>query len=276
MDAAGAVARSMQERAEASLDAAAAAMAAHSRSPTAKASVAEEQSARATAEEDPEARAFREWRRQGTQIDEALAQRICEMSLADLARLSPVPDRDRSLATWMVWMVHRVSVNDPSLTSLDFGNLAMPAPRDEPRIVPKLMGALASNTHLVDLSLYCANFHGGEEAIQLSQSLAKNQTLKQLNVECNWLAPVDLEHIFASLRNNTTLRELRCSDQFTTEQAGKTVFAAAHEALQTNRTLQKLGMHLHDRHYNDQITKALIRNTEAARIDKRRPPQGGA
>merc|ERR1719271_1297705 len=65
-------------------------------------------------------------------IDEALAQRICSSKLADLRSLEP--DRTSSLGTWMIWMVQRAAANDPSLTSLNFRQLMMPAPEDEPRI----------------------------------------------------------------------------------------------------------------------------------------------
>eukprot|EP00434_Breviolum_minutum_P029276 symbB.v1.2.025894.t1/scaffold2547.1/size76550/6 len=49
--------------------------------------------------------------------------------------------------------VHRVYLNDPSLESLDFGCFHVPRGDLEPRILPKLFKALASNTHLKQLML---------------------------------------------------------------------------------------------------------------------------
>jgi len=206
-------------------------------------------------------------------IDQALAQRICSSRLADLRTLWPHPmptsASDASLGTWMIWMVERVAANDPQLTSLDFKNLAMPAPHDEPRIAPKLMEALMKNTHLTELSLFNSNFQGAEQARLLSRALQVNRTLEVLNLECNLLEPDDLQEIFNGLGRNRVLREFRCTDQFCEEQADRVVFKALHDSLQTNFTLQKLGMDLTERHYRDQILKALIRNTEAARNRKK-------
>lgn len=196
-------------------------------------------------------------------IDEAAAQKICNSSLEQLRDI-PEPQSD-SLGTWMIWMVHRVHLNDPQLTSLSFWNLAMPLPKEEPRIATKLMSAIVRNTHLTELSLVCSNLHGGEQVHELGQALARNRTLEILNVQCNWLMPHDLQAIFAGLAGNKALRELRCSDQFCEQQADRDTFATLHASMQTNSTLQKLGMDLTNQYYRATILKALIRNMEAAR-----------
>lgn len=173
------------------------------------------------------------------------------------------PD-ENSLGTWMIWMVHRVALNDPTLDVLDFRNRCMPDPEAEPRIAPKLMKALEHNTNLRRLLLSCANLQGGDIAVDLGIALRHNKTLLVLNMESNHLAPDDLQAIFSGIGSNIALQELRCSNQFC-EQAGKEVLATLHDALKTNRKLEKLGMDLVDRHYRDQIVKALIRNTEEGR-----------
>jgi len=194
---------------------------------------------------------------------EAAAQKICNSSLEELRGL-PEPQSD-SLGTWMIWMVHRLYLNDPQLRSLSFRNLAMPLPQDEPRIVPKLMKAVARNTYLTELSLGNSNLHGGEQVHELGQALSLNRTLEILNIQCNLLKPCDLQAIFAGLAGNKALRELRCSDQFCEEQADRDTFATLHASMQTNSTLQKLGMDLTNQYYRATILKALIRNMEAAR-----------
>jgi len=195
-------------------------------------------------------------------IDMALAQQICECtSFKALAELEPDPSK---IGTWMVWQVHRVYLNDPTLTELNFRNRCMPDAEAEPRIAPKLMQSLARNTHLQKLLISCANLHGGELAVDLGASLARNSTLRRLDMESNHLTPEDLQAVFRGLGSNFALQELRCSNQFC-EQAGRDTLAVLHESLKTNRKLEKLGMDLVDRHYRDQIVKALIRNTEEGR-----------
>lgn len=202
--------------------------------------------------------------------DEAEAQRICDASLEELRKL-PEPEGNK-LVIWMIWMVHRVWLNDPHLRYLNFRNLRMPRAEEEPRIAPKLMEALAANNCLTELSLCCSNLHGGKQARALSHALSVNQTLEVLNIQCNELEPDDLQVIFTGLASNKVLRELRCSDQFCEEQADRPVFATLHESLENNFALQKLGMDLTNQYYRGPILKCLIRNMEAAR--RRRKERG--
>jgi hypothetical protein len=206
-------------------------------------------------------------------IDEAIAQQICSSKLADLRSLEP--DKTSSLGTWMIWMVQRAAANDPSLTSFNFRQLMMPAPEDEPRIAPKLMSAVATNTHLLEMSLSGSNLRGNDQAVELGGALSSNHTLQVLNIEGNALDPSDLEAIFKGLARNKGLKELRCSDQYCEEEAGMSVFKVAHESLRTNFTLLKLGLCLSgkthgEQNYKDQILKALIRNMEVVRKRRKR------
>lgn len=226
-------------------------------------------------------------------LDAAAAERLCACrslgSLQVLREPAPATRGGANLGTWMIWVVHRVALNDPTLRVVDFRNLPMPSPSKEPRIGPKLFRVLAQNTHLEELLLSCANVHGGEQAELLSQSLASNHHLRVLNLECNQLKSQDIRAIVSSLAGNTALKELRCSDQFCEHAIGgeacmrmpldcgrmsleedRATLVAVHDMLQTNRTLLKLGMDLTERHYRDQILKALIRNTELERQRKRR------
>jgi hypothetical protein len=225
-------------------------------------------------------------------IDKDYVRRICLVeTLAEMETALPPELTPQSLGTWMVWMVHRVSLNDPEVTTLDFTNWSMPSPKEEPRMVPKLLKALAGNTHLLTLSLRNSEFQGAEQAQELGRSLSKNTSLEVLNLDSNHLTPSDLQVIFQGLAHNATLKEMRCTHQFNEHnfeaQELRQLYAAVNEVLRTNRTLQKLGMELTERHYRDQITKKLIRNTEETRKrrkteadrkvqDEHRSPIGGA
>jgi hypothetical protein len=202
--------------------------------------------------------------------DEELSQAICAATLEKVAGFEGAPKLEsHSSRAWMVWMVHRVSLNDPSLVTLDFRNCALPSSVEEPRIIAKLFRALETNTYLKTLTLTCSNLKGENEVRDLASSLNVNTTLEVLNLENNMLSASDLQILFESIGRNTGLKELRCSDQFEQDLNDCRLFVAVNEALKLNQTLQKLGLDLSDWHYRDQITRSLIRNTEAARRNGR-------
>merc|ERR550532_2571819 len=120
----------------------------------------------------------------------------------------------------MIWMVHRVHLNDPSLDALDFNNLQMPHPLrsdgvKDPRaalLAPKLVKAMASNTFITNLKLANCNLQGAEGR-ELGEALKKNTTIRRLNIDSNMLAPADLEAVIQGLKENTTIEEFRCNNQ---------------------------------------------------------------
>ncbi len=65
-------------------------------------------------------------------------------------------------------------------------------------MAPKLCQALGHNTHITSLDLSNSNLQK-TQGPQLAESLAKNSTLKQLNVESNFLDPEALTVIAVSL-----------------------------------------------------------------------------
>jgi len=206
-------------------------------------------------------------------IDRALAGRIsCTSSLQELASI-PLPFAGRPLGpspphlgTWMVWMVHRLALDDPSLTELDFSTYAMPLPEDEPRIAPKLWVALARNTHLRRLLLEDTNLRSGGDGAARgpAAALASNRVLRVLNISSNFLGPRDLQAIFESLGQNAALEELRCNNQFC-EPVDLAAYKALAEVMRQGCSLRKLGLELRDSHHRDQINRALVRNADVAR-----------
>mmetsp|Transcript_87064 Transcript_87064/g.195042 ORF Transcript_87064/g.195042 Transcript_87064/m.195042 type:complete len:370 (+) Transcript_87064:294-1403(+) len=206
-------------------------------------------------------------------VNKALAEQICAArSLAELQHIElpfsrdvPLVGRSAHLGTWMVWMVHRVALDDPSLTELDFSSQAMPLPSREPRIARKLVDALVGNTHLRRLRLGDSNLQGGEEVVRLAAALVANRTLRALDVASNFFGPDDLGRLFAVLAGTeSALEELYCSNQFC-EPPGRKEFQALAEALDQNWKLRKLGLELPHPHWRDQINRRLIRNVEAQR-----------
>ena len=117
-------------------------------------------------------------------VNEAFAAKLDEIT--DLAGLAEVqePQVKKFPGDWMIWMVHRAFLNDPTLVDFDFSNMHMPPPHIEARIAPKLMTSLATNTCVEVLSLPNANLMKVQGA-DLAAALAQNRTLRSLNVESN-------------------------------------------------------------------------------------------
>merc|ERR1739836_57164 len=89
---------------------------------------------------------------------------------------------------WMIWMVHRAHLNDPTLKKFDFTNLKMPSGFEEPLISPKLAAAMAWNDQIEELLLPSTNFQNAEAAV-LATSVRKNKTMRELNIDSNTLTP---------------------------------------------------------------------------------------
>eukprot|EP00913_Durusdinium_trenchii_P001790 g1658.t1 len=132
-------------------------------------------------------------------INEAFATQV--EAVTQIENLLPEPPRIRgSYGDWMIWMVHRAWLNDPSLVDFNFGNmrlgpnrthkhgafLHMPPGHIEPRIAPKLVNAMARNTHIEILTLSNSNLQKAQ-GCELGTSLRQNTTVKSVNLESNWL-----------------------------------------------------------------------------------------
>jgi len=198
-------------------------------------------------------------------VDQAFAAQIEECT--DVAELVPEPDKSLHLGDWMVWMVHRVYLNDPTLTDLNFSGLRMPFPYLEPRVAPKLMKALETNTHLVSLQLADANMQK-PQGPALAEALRKNETLQKINVETNHLDSSCIEEIARALEENqeSSVDFLAVSNQTDLGQYfGTAAEHAVCKMMSKNCTITKLGFPCRDRNSLDQIGRAIIRNTDMAR-----------
>jgi hypothetical protein len=191
----------------------------------------------------------------------------------DIEYLCSEPGKKDSHTCWMLWMVHRAFLNDPTLTDFSFTGLAMPYPHEEPRIAPKLCKALASNTHIVNLELANSNMQR-LQAFDMAESLRKNTTLKVLNVESNNLDPAGLTEMATALtdaRETSGLEIWRLNNQkvFGTN-LGRPFEAAAANLADKNTNIVKLGFSVQDPHWRDQITKSMLRNNDVLRRKRKK------
>lgn len=189
---------------------------------------------------------------------------VCEFEEFDLAQLADMTPPDKSdLGNWMIWMVHRAHLDDPTLEKFDFTNLKMPAANEEPRIAPKLAKAMAKNTHITHLLLPNTNL-GAKEGGELAASLAQNKTLKVLNVDSNFLHQDEMESLANACGVNQTLEEVRVNNQHGL-MLGRSSFEAWSNAVKANKFICKLGLNITDPHYRNEIDRSIMRNNDDAR-----------
>jgi len=201
-----------------------------------------------------------------TGVDQQFAQSLEE--IVDIAELVvKEPKKEKSLGDWMVWMVHRVSLNDPNLTEFNFTGKHMPPPHLEPRIAPKLIKSLAHNTNLLSLQLADSNLMK-PQGHDLAASLAKNTTLQLLNIETNNLDATGVKHIAEALLGNpdSALEQWKFSNQkILGASFGRPVEQAVAELMEKNTRIVKLGFSCNDPNWRLNIDRALLRNNDFAR-----------
>lgn len=184
--------------------------------------------------------------------------------VVDAKDLLPEPVKTREYGNWMIWMVHRVWINDPSLEELDFTSMHMPPGHVEKRIAPKLVAAIATNTHLEVLSLSNSNLQR-VQGVELASALRTNSTLLELNLECNWLDSTTVRELALAIHANPAcqLEHFRVSHQKQMGQFfGRPTEEAIGEMMQHNETIVKLGFECDDAHWRNLIDRALLRNND--------------
>jgi hypothetical protein len=164
------------------------------------------------------------------------------------------------IGNWMIWMVHRAHLNDPTLVKFEFTNLKMPPGDMEPRISPKLALAMEANTSITELNLACSNLQGTEAAC-LAVSLRSNRALLKLNIDSNALQPLEMESIANGVAFAQTLQEIRCNNV----SQGRQVYEAIANCVKANTFIIKVGLEIKDPHFRGQIDGQITRNNDAAR-----------
>jgi hypothetical protein len=206
-------------------------------------------------------------------VDEDFAHMIEEITdIEQLAAVDMSEKANRTMSDWMVWMVHRAHLNDPTLTDFSFSNMQMPLPHLEPRVAPKLMKALERNTYITTLNLSNANMQK-PEGPTMAASLKVNKTLVHVNIESNNVDTASMCKLAEALKENTeTKMEIfRFNNQkHIGANFGRKTEKAWAELLETNRTLTKLGFSCSDPHWRYKIDRGIMRNVDAARRARKR------
>jgi len=138
-------------------------------------------------------------------------------------------------------------------------------------LAPKLVKAMASNTFITNLKLANCNLQGAEGR-ELGEALKKNTTIRRLSIDSNMLAPADLEAVIQGLKENTSIEEFRCNNQLMGDIGRSSCLALERllEALQTNTRIVKVGLHIQEAHFNNEINKQIMKNNQEAKAHNKR------
>jgi len=186
----------------------------------------------------------------------------------DLAELQP--NQEENLGWWLIWMVHRLHLNDPSLKVLNFTNLPMPSGDQEQQVSPKLVKAIANNNQIEQLIMPNSNLRGCEARV-LEQSLAMNTSLKVLNIDSNAVRPDDLAAVIKGVGASNSIEEFRCNNQYLGDPGRSRCPAleALLEAVKMNTKLTRLGMTIVEPHFSNEVNRQLMRNKDRLRQERR-------
>eukprot|EP00933_Yihiella_yeosuensis_P029951 TRINITY_DN23603_c0_g1_i1.p1 TRINITY_DN23603_c0_g1~~TRINITY_DN23603_c0_g1_i1.p1 ORF type:complete len:646 (+),score=116.84 TRINITY_DN23603_c0_g1_i1:112-2049(+) len=198
-------------------------------------------------------------------INEDFATQV--QNITKVEDMLPEPSKLKAYGDWMIWMVHRAWLNDPSLEEFNFSNMHMPPPHAEPRIAPKLMAAMERNTHILDLSLSNSNMQKAQ-AVELAASLRKNETLRNLNLESNCLDSNAVREIALAVKDNPQcgLCDVRfCHQKQMGQFFGRPTEEAVGQMMQANELIVRLGFECDDAHWRNIIDRAVLRNNDFLR-----------
>lgn len=196
-----------------------------------------------------------------------IIERICKCTdLEKLWKMEPKKKKSNN-DNWMVWMVHRVHLNDHTLRDLNFTNMPMPSPEAQPLIGPKLFRALQSNDHLEELLLAGTRLVSSQ-ASALAEALRKNSTLRVVNMESNCLNIESIVSFAKALSENSAsnIEEWRFDNQAGVGyNFGPATEEAIAEMMRNNKRLLKLGFSTHIPGSRNSIDRSLMQNADAAR-----------
>lgn len=188
-------------------------------------------------------------------------------NVENLEGMPEEPNKAMHPKHWMLWMVHRAQLDDPSLTTFSFSQLSMPLPKDEPRIAPKLVRAIASNKHITSLDLSNSNLRA-QEGLDLAASLRCNTILQTLNVDNNHLDADAIQEILSALTNSkgSAITAFYCSHMVGMAQTfGKGVEQAAVNLATKNPRIKWLNILMKDTVLAGKMTTAIRKNNDQVR-----------
>lgn len=168
------------------------------------------------------------------------------------------PDRRSTNSKVVDRILEQILLNDPTVNEVNLNNV-----RDISReTLPGFAEALCTNTNVHVFSL--SNTRADDRvAFAISKTLHRNQFIRNLNIESNFVSGKGILALLAALQHNRTLVELRFHNQ--RHICGGKVEMEMIELLRENTTLLKLGYHFHLQGPRMTATSILMRNQDLHR-----------
>ncbi|KAL1140152.1 hypothetical protein AAG570_000084 [Ranatra chinensis] len=157
--------------------------------------------------------------------------------------------------------IQMVKEDDHTLTHLNWNNIKSIS--DEK--FSHLFMALRENTHLESLSLTNVGL-SDRHGILLADALEKNNCLRVINVETNFLSPQVVVRLVKALLVHKTIEEFRASNQ-RSQVLGNKMEMEITQLIEQNPTLLRLGLHLEYNDARQRIATHLQRNIDRIRKD---------
>jgi len=158
-------------------------------------------------------------------------------------------------------VLDKIRANDPATKVVNLNNVPV-----KENVAIELFDALERNTNIKELSM--ANIMLTDTAATiLASSLEVNKSLEQLNIESNSVSPQTLARIFEALSVNQTLTGIKAANQ-KAQFLGNKVEMAITKAIEANKGLLKVGLHLQFGDCRNRVAVQQQKNLDRLRLKR--------
>jgi len=182
-------------------------------------------------------------------------QPICVAKHQTFRKVEPEQPNDTNIERTL----DLISSNSPSLTDVNINNIKQVSIEQLRRFAK----GLENNTHVTIFQMSNTNANDGV-AKCFAEMLKKNKTLKELNMESNYITGDFIIELVAALGEHQTLHTMRLSNQ-RPEKLGMPTEMKIAGLVQYNYALLKLGLFLDTPAARIRVAEALQRNNDAVR-----------
>ena len=157
--------------------------------------------------------------------------------------------------------VSKIKNNDPKTTVVNLNNVPMAE-----NLFIELFDALERNTHLTELQ--AANTMLTDAAANiLASALEINKTLEKVNIETNNVTPQTITRIIEAMAVHQTVTDFKAANQ-QAQFLGNKVEVAITKALESNKSVLKVGLHFQYGDTRNRVAVHLQKNLDRLRLKR--------
>ena len=155
-------------------------------------------------------------------------------------------------------VLRQVEANDPAAVSVNLNNVLI-----KEDVAIAIFAALESNNTLRELSM--ANCMLSDAAgVRLASALEVNKTLEKVNLESNNITSQTLIKIFEAINVHQVVKDIKASNQHS-QFLGNRVEMAITKAIENNKVILKVGLHLQFGDCRNRVAVQLQKNLDRLR-----------